>query len=111
MNADDLTAAAIAALDTVAGHARRHPEDAAVILDSVHATYGQPSLIASLVEILDAILDRSEDIPGITPFTLEVLRHHLDEAVSAISGAGHDRIDRARAELDALNDEAKEGTS
>ena len=95
MSIHPAAAPAIAALTSLANYQATSPADTAALLDSIHR-YGHDSVIAKLLEALDAINSNLYATPGLPEAAARRISGHLNTAAEHISGAACDWIDRAR---------------
>lgn len=95
MTAHPAAAPALRALSDLAAWQPANADELGRMLQSLHA-YGQDSIIAALLTLLDNLAAASFGLPGVTPEQSRLIAGPLRAAGEIISGAACDYLDRAR---------------
>lgn len=95
MTAHTAAAPAIRALTDLAAWQPANADELGRMLQALHA-YGQDSIIAQLLTLLDNLAGAAFGLQGVTPEQSRLIAGPLRAAGEHISGAACDFIDRAR---------------
>lgn len=97
MTAHTAAQPAIRALSDLANWQPANADELGRMLEALHA-YGQDSIIAQLLTLLDNLAAAAFGLQGVTPEQSRLIADNLERAGATISGAAHDYLDRARAD-------------
>lgn len=97
MTAHTAAQPALRALADLANWQPANADELGRMLEALHA-YGQDSIIAQLLTLLDNLAAAAFGLEGVTPEQSRLIADNLERAGAAISGAAHDYLDRARAD-------------